>query len=420
METKLFLNYPLYQSIGGRETKGDKVGVELELEGRNVALEDVATPRWKRHAEPSLRGESMEYTLAGPQEVEETKKLVNDLFDKFRKHGVVLNNSHRTSTHVHLNFSDKPLKKMVNFFCLFTMFEELLQYYSGEDRKGNLFCLSTREGEGIVYHLAEGLRAGNMHIFAGDRFKYGACNLSSLFKFGTVEVRTMRGADTAEQVNNWLDILNDMYQYALKMESPVDLVQDLSHVGADALLRKVFSPKSVRELLRTFPAIRTLHHSLMDGARIIQVLAYEFDGDFRANVEPPKPKKVGKGQVGPIPTTFRRPDGGMLMHLQIYHAGNGGMWSCFPPRGIAFWTDGMACRDSNTIIYRENIGRFVYRDRAGIEWPCKWRHHPNIPDEGRPLAHELANGGQDRWLDDPEEDEDVDFDEDDEIDFDED
>jgi hypothetical protein len=226
METKTFLNYTTSAYVGVKEISGNKVGLELELEGRNVALHDVATKGWGRHADGSLRGESVEYATTGPKDIPEAKKLVTDLFTKFKQHGVVFNNSIRTSTHVHLNFADKPIKAVINFFCLFTMLEEALQFYSGEDRKGNLFCISTREAEGIVGVLANSLSRCDLSRFAGDRYKYAACNLSSLFKFGTVEIRTMKGATSAEQVNNWIDILNDMYEYSLKMKSPTDLIRD--------------------------------------------------------------------------------------------------------------------------------------------------------------------------------------------------
>jgi hypothetical protein len=211
MKTEVFLNYTPAEVIGCRETKGKLFGIELELEGRNVGLQDIATKGWQRHQDGSLRGEAIEYTVAGAKSLEDCKKLVSDLFTKFQKNKVIFNDSVRTSTHVHLNFSDKPIKQIINFFSLFTLLEEILGHYSGEDRRGNLHCISTREAEGIVGVLASELARGQLGKFAGDRYKYAACNLSTLYKFGTAEVRTMRGATSAEQVNKWLNILNDMY-----------------------------------------------------------------------------------------------------------------------------------------------------------------------------------------------------------------
>ena len=137
MKTEQFLNHTPAEVCGCRTTKGDLFGVELELEGRGVALQDVATRGWTRHHDGSLRGESNEFCTAGPKTFTETQKLVTELFKKFKDNGVKINDSIRTSTHVHLNFGDKTMKQVVNFFVLFTVLEEVLAYYSGEDRKGN-------------------------------------------------------------------------------------------------------------------------------------------------------------------------------------------------------------------------------------------------------------------------------------------
>src|SRR5690242_19109605 len=110
MKIEEFINTNVFIVCGTRETSGDKFGLELELEGRNVAMADVAVKGWGRHQDGSLRGESVEYTTIGAVTFENAKKLVTDLFKKFEENKVKIKDSIRTSTHVHLNFSDKPLK----------------------------------------------------------------------------------------------------------------------------------------------------------------------------------------------------------------------------------------------------------------------------------------------------------------------
>lgn len=374
MEPKQFLNHTICQVIGVREVKGNKFGIELELEGRGVGLNDIATRGWGRHHDGSLRGESVEYATQGSADFDESQKRVTELFKKFKDNKVKFNDSIRTSTHVHLNFSDKRVKDMINFFALFTMLEEVLQYYSGEDRKGNLFCISTREAEGIMGVLFDGVAKGDLSRFAGDRYKYAACNLSSLYKFGTVEVRTMKGATSAEQVNTWLSILNDMYNYALtKMKSPVDLAVDLSHLGADGMLRKIFNPENYRELINYFPKIATLHYSLMEGIRIIQVFGYNFEADFIADVPVPK----GDGRL-PKRIAFGPNRGGAY----VVYRPDGMRWVCEHANGNPFWEDGEACGDDPNLFWSEIRQRFIFRDRAGVEHECHWRVHHAIRDEG--------------------------------------
>lgn len=410
MEPRVFLNRTVRQITGIRKVDGLKFGIELELEGRNVGLHDVATRGWARVYDGSLRGESIEYTTTGAKTYEETKASVDHLFKKFDDNKVKFNDSIRTSTHVHLNFSDQPMKNVINFFTLFTLLEEVLQYYSGVDRKGNLFCISTREAEGIVNIVSTCVARGDFSAFAGDRYKYAACNLSTLYKFGTVEVRTMRGATSAQQVNAWVDIMNDMYTYAVnKMESPAGLMRDLSHLGAVPLLNTIFSPDSVRELLREFPAPDTLHYSLMEGARILQVFAYNYEEDFLAKVEA-QPDAEGEVLQKRNNISIWLPDGIP--------------WQCFGEFPGEFWQDGERCRADRNIIWSQERQRFIVVFPDSIH-ECRWRRHPILGNEGPPPMGErrpMPDAAQDPIEEDFDDDEehedwaeDIEFDEGDEI-----
>jgi hypothetical protein len=384
MEPKQFLNYKVFQVIGCRETPGEKFGLELELEGHNVGLQDVAIRGWGRHADNSLRGESIEYVTAGALEYEGTIKSIINLFAKFKEHRIKFNDSIRTSTHVHLNFSDKKTKQAINFFCLFTVLEELLQYYSGEDRKGNLFCISSREAEGIINELARCVAAGDFHRFAGDKYKYAACNLSTLYKFGTLEVRTMKGATSAEQITAWVSILNDMYKYSLNMVSPADLVTKLSELGADGFMKMIFTPENYKELMLHFPPHQNLNYSLMEGARLIQLFAFEYDETFKAEVkaEEPKAKKVGK--------LLKDPRGFLPKRMP-----NGEMYRIYKPDGTPWyvdsavgrpdrWTHGEIVGDDRRIHWNGIKQRFIYIDAAGHATECRWADHDFYGNEGNP------------------------------------
>ena len=372
MEPKVFLNTKVSVNCGVQEVAGKKFGLELELEGKGVRLQDVAVRGWLRHNDNSLRGEAIEYITAGAKPLEGCEISVKELFKKFKENGVKFKDSIRTSTHVHLNFSDKTAKQAINFYSLFTLLEEVLQYYSGEDRRGNLFCISSREAEGVVGSLAKDISGGSFRTFAGDRYKYAACNLSTLYKFGTIEVRTMRGANTAEQVNDWLHILSDMYDYAVdRMISPAGLVVRLSELGAEGLMREIFTGKSYKELLSTFPA-HTLHHSLMEGARLIQVFAYEFDDAFTAKVSVPKAEK-GHHVLGAF-----MPDG----RNYIIWKPDGKMWSVRNNHG-GNWRHGDEVVDDARIVWDARLGVFVVPYPEGDRVACRWASHHNPELIGR-------------------------------------
>jgi hypothetical protein len=281
-----FLNSPVMPLKG--KYSGNLFGVELEVEGRGVAMEGIPSRNWKRVEEGSLRGENIEYVFSTPCEYDAAVKRVNKLFETFKENGVQLNNSYRTSTHVHLNFSDKTVKQVILFFFLHTILEELLEVYCGEHRKGNLFCMSTRDNENLVVSLEQAIFAFRNFRDFGENIRYCAANLAALNKFGTIEIRTMRGADTAEQVNTWLNILNQLYEYALNTEqTPVEIVEQLSFRGAAGFLSMIFDEETVRELLKAWPAAMMLHVSLLNGVRLLQMLAYKLEPLWTKKYEAP-------------------------------------------------------------------------------------------------------------------------------------
>jgi hypothetical protein len=289
-----FLNNTVEALTGRKAREGFLYGVELELEGYNVGMEGVPSKNWKRVEEGSLRGEAIEYVFTVPCAYDEAIARVNKLFDTMQKCNVQLKNSYRTSTHVHLNFSDKLGKQVINFFILHTILEELLSYYCGESRKGNLFCLSTRDAEELVNMFERCVfNHGCYREFSND-VRYQSCNLAALNKYGTIELRSMRGANTAKEVNEYLEIVKSMYEFACgeNCPEPWRLVESLSHLGMDGFLAQVFSNKLIDKLMKTWPVVKDLRLSLMEGVRLIQMLAYKLEGVW--NEEPPPKPRVQK------------------------------------------------------------------------------------------------------------------------------
>lgn len=360
-----FLNDPV--AVHCRRNKnetGYKFGLELELEGANVNMEGVATPKWTRTTDASLRGESVEYIFTAPLELTPAKEAVTNLFAKFEKNKVRLNKSYRTSTHVHLNFSDKTVRQMFNFYFLYTALEEMFDHYAGENRSGNLFCLSYRLSSGIMKVVSDAIATNDLSAFMEDRFKYAACNLCTLHKFNSIEVRVMRGASNAQQVNDWLDILNDIYHYACdKMVSPVELAVRLSTQGADNFLREIFSEENSRKLLLTFPPEKDIHFSLMEGIRLFQQVAYEHDEAFQ-NVKIVERKEIKAAKFGTGDTRF--------------HIGPGRRWSFLFNGQLRH---GTRCSDNPSIYWNAEEDR-MFNIETGERY--NWERHPIYGNEGNP------------------------------------
>lgn len=287
MELHEFLNMNVMDVTrqGGRPMPGDLFGVELELEGKHV----VAVPLenrgdWVPHKDGSLRanhGDCIEWVFGRPLGLDKAKSAVDDLFVGLDKAKAKIVTSNRTSTHVHVNMSDKSAYQVVNLFLLFTVLEDILDSYCGADRNGNLFCLSTRLAE---YNLDVFNRSCfeyyNFYEFSED-MRYSSLNMSSLNKFGSVEFRGMRGLDNARDVKDWLDILNELTQFACyKMGNPFeDLILGVSVKTPIGFLREVFSQKCLDALIKDRTGDE-INASIFEGLRLIQMTASKFYQDW--------------------------------------------------------------------------------------------------------------------------------------------
>lgn len=267
-----FLRTSVASVTGRRLTTGFKFGVELELEGINLGHDDGEITGWVSHVDTSVpRG--LEWVSVKPLEFKETLANIDGLWKFFEKNKTAISNSYRTSTHVHLNFSDKKVADVYNMFLLFTIFEEVLTTYCGATRKGNLFCLSVRDAEGILDQMDQAFEERSFRGF-GEATRYGALNLNALNKFGSLEVRTMRGVTTKEELIEWLDILNRLYTYACTTNSPPSsLLESLSFLGPKGFMESVFGETITAVLTKDYTEMQ-LHSSLYEGLRLIQMQAY--------------------------------------------------------------------------------------------------------------------------------------------------
>lgn len=303
--------------VGCRLIPNEQYGIELELEGRGVGLEEIPTKGWKRHKDGSLRGESVEYVSSSPANKLETFKRLELLFNLFVKYKVSLKNSYRCSTHVHINFSDRSMKDVVNFFCVFTIIEELLEVFCGPERAGNLFCLSNRSAEMIVKLLENSVFVRGEFSQFNEELRYCSINLSALNKFGTIEIRTMRGADSQKQITDWVEILSQLYDFATKkMITPSRLIESLSFLGYRGFLEQIFSKPVLELLLNSWENKETLNASFYEGARLIQVLAYRLEEAYgfipKVKNEQKKPLKKRRGNF------TRIKQGERLLHVPAF------------------------------------------------------------------------------------------------------
>lgn len=307
--------------IARKTCTGDLFGIELECEGIRVDYEQLLYGKylsdgWEAHDDGSLRnnhGSSCEWVFKGPASYEDSVKRVDDLFKYFDVRKAKLITSNRTSTHVHFNMGDKAAYQLVNMFILFTILEDLLDTYCGDDRKGNLFCLSSRHAEQQIDWFQKACLKEYFLNFNGNN-RYCSFNIASINKFGTVEFRGMRGLDNKQDVLSWLGIIREFCDYACyKMKNPINLVEQISVKRPIGFLKEIFSDNNVLLLTNGLDE-EAVDRSVFEGLRLVQMMCYkigaEFDGvrirskDFWADLAQKNKKKQQGGDGDPMINDF--------------------------------------------------------------------------------------------------------------------
>ncbi len=163
------------------------VGIELEIEG--YALPGVV-PNWSSKPEGSLQ-QGMEY-ITKPIKLEYVEPYTNNLQGFFNSESVTISPSYRCSTHIHVNVTAETLADVLGFYTIFTMFEQVLLRLCGNERNGNLFCMSSADTGDIVYtfnQFCSVLHNIETHGFGFSRGKYASFNIDRLRDLGTLEAR---------------------------------------------------------------------------------------------------------------------------------------------------------------------------------------------------------------------------------------
>jgi hypothetical protein len=266
--------------------QGDLFGVELECEGVAVGfdgMDEKLLKDWAPHNDGSLRAYKgnppCEWVFNGPVKYKQAVERVNSIFDYFDKQKTKLVQSNRTSVHVHFNMGDKNAYQLVNMFILFTILEDLMDRYCGEDRNGNLFCLSSRHAEEQVRWMQDACFK-NLCFNYNEQNRYTSFNVAAINKFGTVEFRGMRGLDNREDILAWLDILNEFTDYACyKMKNPVTLIEEISIKTPIGFIKEVFSKENFLRLTKGIDE-SDINNSIYEGLRLVQMLCYKIGTEF--------------------------------------------------------------------------------------------------------------------------------------------
>jgi len=255
----------------GEPCKGE-VGIEVEVEGKN--LPRIIPQGWSQVVEHSLRGENAEYILKKPVSRKRISRYLGVLAMAYRKAKTEVRFSDRQSVHVHINVQTMDVVSVYNFIILFIIFEKYLVKFCGEGREGNLFCLRATDAGGLISYLEKASSPDKFYVLDTGDIRYSAINVSSIFKFGSLEFRSMRGTDDFKLIENWVNILLNLKDAASEFKNPIEIVTALSREGTDNFTKNILGDNA--SLVLDEPNYeRTIYNSM----RRLQMLA--FSGDWK-------------------------------------------------------------------------------------------------------------------------------------------
>lgn len=245
----------------------EDVGIEIEAEGEN--LWKGVSDYWRTEPDGSLRGkDNTEYVLKQPVCLTKLKLSLLDLKAQLRRSGSVIDMSRRTSTHVHINCTNLEFVELVNYITLLLVYEELLVDWCAPSRKGNLFCLQSKDAEGLLFTIRNFvIREERREL--GDNIRYSAINLASLAKYGSVEIRSLEGTVDEDRILDWVGVLVHLRDMAKTFKNPIDIISKLSEEEP-----RKFSKRILGDYYdKFFVGLKRIKKTI-DGARRAQDIAF--------------------------------------------------------------------------------------------------------------------------------------------------
>jgi hypothetical protein len=261
-----------------RAVKGD-IAVEIEVEGSNLPQESLELSKagWTTHAEGSLRGNSLEYVMTSPRSIQGVEESLFGLERIFKDNKTRLADTYRAGIHVHLNVQEMTAKQVITLVTAYYVLEELLINWCDKSRIGNHFCLRGKDAEFVIQTLIDCVEENTLSPLNTDQIRYASINLSSLFKFGSLEFRALESTKNYKKVMLWCRIINALKVNSLKYSSPADLLTRISRESSP-----VFMENMLGEYASLF-MVGDWRKSVREGIHLVQDVAFGRDWSEEIN-----------------------------------------------------------------------------------------------------------------------------------------
>src|SRR5690606_12097938 len=114
----------------------------------------------------------------------------------------------------------------------------------------------------------------NLRYLHTENIRYSSLNFLSLFKYGSLEFRGMRGTRDLNEIYKWVEIINDLREGASTFRNAADVLMSMSGEGELEFIKRVL-PNTYQYLNLSDDTTR----SVRDAARRVQMIAFEIDWD---------------------------------------------------------------------------------------------------------------------------------------------
>lgn len=276
--------FPMGVVLNKKETKGD-VGLEIEVEGKKLPHSDVPYKYWQHHIDHSLRGaENAEYVLKNPVAFDVVPKALDELWGQFDTFKSTIDESNRTSVHVHMNVQQFHLNRLTSFMALYFCFEEILTEWCGDHRVGNLFCLRAKDAPAIISQIRRFIKSDGKTELR-DNLHYAGMNAHALSKFGSIEIRTLRGVADKQVILDWVGILERLYTLSKDYADPREICHDFSAYGPAEFFVKILGDKADTVRAAVPWNSDRIAESMLEGIRLAQDLCYCRDWTLYKGIE---------------------------------------------------------------------------------------------------------------------------------------
>jgi hypothetical protein len=260
---------------GRKREKSSIIGLEIELEDVNGA---IYTAPWSKTEDHSLKLSGYEYTLCLWSH--STQDALDALYAKLGH----FSTTKRTSVHVHLNVQDMPLENFKTLIAIYMMYEKALYRYSGY-RWENIFCVPLNAF--LRHSLFTQKSFGEyIHFWNQDNFKYSGLNLGRLGDLGTVEFRQMKGTSNSKLIQDWVNIIVAIKNYAMDVPFTQfkDVVKTINNSSAywwllDTIFKEYASALNYPDYASDIEELTTNVKALIFGADIKQLLT-QFNREY--------------------------------------------------------------------------------------------------------------------------------------------